>query len=62
MLPDGSGATVLEYIRTRQLPIRVAVTTGASNWQAMLAQLQPDALFTKPLDFNQVVNWLSEPQ
>jgi len=62
MLPDGNGATVLEYIRTRQLPIRVAVTTGASNWQAMLAQLQPDALFTKPLDFNQVVNWLSEPQ
>ena len=61
MLPDGNGATVLEYIRRHQLPIRVAVTTGASNWGALLDKLQPDALFTKPLDFNQLVNWLSEP-
>lgn len=61
MLPDGNGASVLEHIRTRQLPIRVAVTTGASNWQAMLDDLRPDALFTKPIDFNRVVDWLSEP-
>ena len=61
MLPDGNGAAVLEYIRSRQLPIRVAITTGASNWKAMLDKLQPDALFTKPLDFDQLVNWLNEP-
>ena len=61
MLPDGNGATVLEHIRTRQLPIRVAVTTGASNWQSMLDHLKPDALFTKPLDFNRIVEWLREP-
>ena len=61
MLPDGNGATILEYVRSRQLPIRVAVTTGASNWRAMLNHLEPDALFTKPIDFNQVVQWLSGP-
>lgn len=61
MLPDGSGAEVLEHIRSRQLPIRVAVTTGASNWKTMLDDLRPDALFTKPLDFNRIVEWLREP-
>lgn len=59
MLPDGNGAVVLQHIRTRRLPIRVAVTTGASNWEALLDPLQPDALFPKPLDFNRVVDWLS---
>ena len=61
MLPDGNGAEVLEHIRTRQLPIRVAVTTGASNWKTMLDDLRPDALFTKPLDFNRIVEWLRDP-
>ena len=61
MLPDGNGAEVLEHIRSRQLPIRVAVTTGASNWKTMLDDLRPDALFTKPLDFNRIVDWLRDP-
>lgn len=60
MLPDGNGASVLKHILARRLPIRVAITTGASNWQAMLDDLQPDALFTKPLDINRVVEWLTE--
>jgi len=60
MLPDGNGAAVLEHIRAHRLPIRVAVMTGASNWQALLdnGRLQPDALFTKPLDLNRLIEWL----
>jgi DNA-binding NtrC family response regulator len=62
MLPDGNGSTVLEHIRTNQLPIRVAITSGASNWQAMLGhgRLKPDAFFSKPLDFDRVVLWLND--
>lgn len=62
MLPDGNGAAVLRFIRTHHLPIRVAVTSGASNWESMLQEesLQPDAVFGKPLDFEQVVHWLNE--
>jgi DNA-binding response OmpR family regulator len=62
MLPDGNGAAVLRFIRTHHLPIRVAITSGASNWESMLQEdcLQPDAVFGKPLDFEQVVHWLSE--
>lgn len=60
MLPDGNGATVLQHIRDQGLPIRVAVMTGASNWQALLnhGRLEPDALFTKPLDLKRVLEWL----
>lgn len=62
MLPDGNGATVLDYVRDHQLPIRVAVTTGASNWQGLLGSSKwpPDALFAKPLDFDRVVEWLND--
>ena len=60
MLPDGNGSVVLQHIRDQGLPIRVAVMTGASNWQALLnhGRLQPDTLFTKPLDLNRVLEWL----
>ena len=63
MLPDGNGAAILEYIREQHLPIKVAVTTGAGNWQALLGhgRLQPDALFTKPLEIDRVVDWLNDP-
>lgn len=61
MLPDGNGASILDHIRLHQLPIRVAVTTGAGNWESLLsaAQFPPDTIFSKPLDFDQVVSWLS---
>lgn len=62
MLPDGNGSSVLEYIRKNDLPIRVAVTSGASNWQSMLdnGRLKPDAYFGKPLHFDRLVEWLSQ--
>ena len=61
MLPDGNGATVLEHVRTKNLPIRVAVTSGASNWEALLGhgRLQADAYFAKPINFDDIVRWLS---
>ena len=62
MLPDGNGSTVLRHVRSKNLPIRVAVTSGASNWESMLDQgtLRPDAFFSKPLDFDRIVYWLDE--
>lgn len=60
MLPDGTGATVLKYVRSRQLPIRVAITTGAADWRRLLdgSDNDPDAVFTKPLDFDRITEWL----
>ena len=62
MLPDGSGAALLQHIRSRNLPIRVAVTTGAGNWHEMLGTgpVKPDALFVKPIDFAGLIEWLEE--
>jgi CheY-like chemotaxis protein len=51
-LPDGSGETILRKIREDQLKTRVTVMTGSSS-SALLArvkQLNPDALFEKPID------------
>lgn len=62
MLPDGSGVAVLDEVRNRGLPIRIAVTTGAGNWEDLLSRgaHRPDAVFHKPLDFERVVDWLNE--
>lgn len=59
MLPDGNGSAVLDHIRRHQLPIRVAVTSGAANWESMLREARPDAYFRKPLDFESIVRWLT---
>ncbi len=60
MLPDGNGGSLLAHIRRNNLPISVAVTTGAVDWKAMVdsAAHVPDAVFTKPLDFRQLTDWL----
>ena len=61
MLPDGNGSEVLEHVRRTNLPIRVAVATGTADWRSMVdeARLKPDAVFVKPLDFNQLVRWIN---
>jgi CheY-like chemotaxis protein len=59
MLPDGNGAEVLEHIRKNRLPIRVAVTSGAANWESLLDGARPDAYFAKPLDFEGLVRWIT---
>jgi CheY-like chemotaxis protein len=59
-LPDGRGTTLLERIRSENLPIKVAITTGETD-QALLSQvsgLEPDIIFHKPLDLSQIMHWL----
>lgn len=59
MLPDGNGSAVLDHIRRHQLPIRVAITSGAADWESMLRESRPDAYFRKPLNIEQLVRWLT---
>ena len=59
MLPDGTGIDILRQIRRKNLPIRVALLTGAD--QGLIAQaqaLKPDAVFTKPVDLRPLIDWL----
>jgi len=64
MLPDGTGGAVLEFIRARRLPIRVAFTTGAADWRQFVhgTDFRPDAIFIKPLDFDSISRWLGISQ
>lgn len=60
-LPDGDGAALLRYIRQHELPVHVAVVTGAED-DSLLTDavlLKPDAFFTKPVDFHDVARWIS---
>jgi two-component system, NtrC family, response regulator AtoC len=60
MLPDGSGGQVLEHVRKLELPIQVAVATGAADWRTLVDEksARPDAVFIKPLDFPRLVKWI----
>lgn len=60
-LPDGSGAELLRHIREQELPVRVAVATGTADadLKADAVLLRPDAILTKPLDYTDLVLWLS---
>jgi len=59
MLPDGNGIQILRHIREKQLPIRVAILSGADK--PMIAEAQqwnPDVMFTKPVDLPKLLSWL----
>jgi CheY-like chemotaxis protein len=61
MLPDRSGVEVLQYVRQQKLSAKVAVISGA-NEPSLLAQvtaLKPDAIFGKPLDLADFLDWLN---
>jgi CheY-like chemotaxis protein len=63
MLPDAAGGIVLRKIRTQKLPIRVAVITAAGHTSPVLRNAlgyDPDAVYHKPLHYNQLSQWLSE--
>jgi len=51
MLPDGEGADLLRWVRSAQLPTRVAVTTGMGDHDRLeaVSALQPDGLLSKPV-------------
>jgi DNA-binding response OmpR family regulator len=61
MLPDGTGAAVLDHVRSQKMPIKVAFTTGAADWRQFVdgTPNRPDAIFIKPLDFDSISRWLA---
>jgi CheY-like chemotaxis protein len=61
-LPDASGGLLLRRIHREQLPSRVAVVTGLPNPTSHpdLIRFPPDRVFTKPLDFAALIEWLGE--
>ena len=64
MLPDGSGAELLAFIRDNKLPIKVALVTAAGPGQYWDEAMRhaPDAVFRKPWDLNQLKAWLAMGQ
>jgi len=61
MLPDGSGVEVLQVVRSGKLACKVAVVSAASDARllAEVTSLKPDAVFGKPLNFDDFVDWMS---
>jgi DNA-binding response OmpR family regulator len=61
-LPDGLGTTLLQKIRRQPRPIRVAIYSGMTDASAVVKACgeTPDAIFQKPIDFNDVLAWIIE--
>lgn len=63
MLPDAAGGVVLRKIRANNLPIRVAVMTAAGETSPVLKNARiysPDAVFHKPLHYEEIRKWLDD--
>jgi CheY-like chemotaxis protein len=62
MLPETNGIEVLRAIRSRKLPIRVAVVTGAFDPQLLreVRALNPDIILKKPVNLTQLKHWLED--
>jgi len=62
MLPDGNGKEVLRHVREQNVPAKVAVLTASADKTLLdeIRQLQPDALFTKPLNVPKLLAWLRQ--
>ena len=60
-LPDGVGTMVLRHIRTKKMPIKVAVLSESLNTEliAEAHALQADAVFRKPEEWNALLDWLA---
>jgi DNA-binding response OmpR family regulator len=61
-LPDGCGTTLLQKIRHEARPIRVAIYSGLIDAAAIVRASgeTPDAIFQKPVDFDQLLAWLTQ--
>jgi DNA-binding NtrC family response regulator len=61
-LPDGSAADVLEAIRAVGLETEIAVIAGMTDapGDQWIPRFRPDAVFGKPLDLNDLVDWLGD--
>ena len=62
-LPDGQGTALLLKIRQEARPTRVAIYSGLLNAEAIVAACgeRPDALFKKPMEFDQLLEWVTTP-
>ncbi len=62
VLPDGNGIEVLKAIRRAGRGTTVAVLCAGSDsrFLAQVIALHPSAIFGKPLDFEDFVEWLIE--
>jgi DNA-binding response OmpR family regulator len=62
-LPDGWGLEVLRRARERHLPVRIAVHTGCAEPSVLkqVRELEPDALFVKPFNPDDILAWLDGP-
>jgi CheY-like chemotaxis protein len=61
-LPDGSGVAILEAVRAKELPVKVAIISAFAPGQPRfdaVVPLKPDAVFRKPLAIERVHDWLS---
>lgn len=61
-LPDGVGTEILRRIRSRALPIRVAIVTGSDDDALMdeARALGVDAVFMKPPDWDKLLDWVDQ--
>jgi DNA-binding NarL/FixJ family response regulator len=60
MLPDGGGERILDLIRRRKLPTKVAIVTACRDRDRLsdVVRLKPDAILSKPLDFLKLLEFL----
>ena len=60
-LPDGLGTVILRHVRTKNLPVKVAVLSGTADASLLgeAADLRPDATFTKPPDWEALIGWIA---
>ena len=61
MLPDGSGNQIIREARRAHPGIKIAVMTAAAGhpMAADAVMLRPDALFVKPVDYTELLGWLT---
>ena len=59
-LPDGPGIQLLERVHEENLPVKVAIVTGASSNDLLTnaVMMHPDAFLRKPVDFGDLLAWL----
>jgi CheY-like chemotaxis protein len=61
-LPDANGALLLRRIRRENLPVKVAVVTAYADAAAhpALQRFPPDRVFSKPLDYDELLAWMAK--
>lgn len=61
-LPDGSGLEILRTVRRTDSCAAIAVMTGNSDLIESARALEPDAIFHKPFNVGELIEWLENPR